>query len=116
MFQPIYHVSVSPTDGNGPTQGQRKTLTRVTRNVGGSRLNSLVSTRISFRDFPLLYYKRGGSFELFLSGLDGFSLGDPGAVSRGDKMSVVKVYCKIETSPWALTLNKPVPEAFELPV
>ena len=29
MFQPIYHVSVSPTDGNGPTQGRRKTLTRV---------------------------------------------------------------------------------------
>ena len=29
MFQPIYHVSVSPTDGNGSTQGQRKTLTRV---------------------------------------------------------------------------------------
>ena len=29
MSQPIYHVSVSPTDGNGPTQGQRKTLTRV---------------------------------------------------------------------------------------
>ena len=29
MFQPIYHVNVSPTDGNGPTQGQRKTLTRV---------------------------------------------------------------------------------------
>ena len=25
MFQPIYHVTVSPTDGNGPTQGQRKT-------------------------------------------------------------------------------------------
>ena len=23
------HVSVSPTDGTGPTQGQRKTLTRV---------------------------------------------------------------------------------------
>ena len=23
------HVSVSPADGNGPTQGQRKTLTRV---------------------------------------------------------------------------------------
>ena len=23
------HVSVSPTDGNGPAQGQRKTLTRV---------------------------------------------------------------------------------------
>ena len=29
MFQPIDHVSVSPTDGIGPTQGQRKTLTRV---------------------------------------------------------------------------------------
>ena len=29
MFQPKYHVSVSPTDGNGPTQGQRKTPTRV---------------------------------------------------------------------------------------
>ena len=26
-------------------------------------------------------------------------LGDPGAVSRVDKMFVVKVYCKIETSP-----------------
>ena len=25
----INHVSVSPTDGTGPTQGQRKTLTRV---------------------------------------------------------------------------------------
>ena len=25
----IDHVSVSPTDGIGPTQGQRKTLTRV---------------------------------------------------------------------------------------
>ena len=42
-------------------------------------------------------------------------LGDPGAVSRVDKMSVVKVYCKIETSPWALHLIEPVPEAFELP-
>ena len=42
-------------------------------------------------------------------------LGDPGAVSRVDKMFVMKVYCKIETSPWALTLTEPVPEAFELP-
>ena len=42
-------------------------------------------------------------------------LGDPGAVSRVDKMFVVKVYCKIETSPWALTLTEPVLEAFELP-
>ena len=42
-------------------------------------------------------------------------LGDPGAVSRVDKMFVVKVFCTIETSPWALTLTEPVPEAFELP-
>ena len=42
-------------------------------------------------------------------------LGDPGAVSRVHKMSVVKVYCKIETSPWELTLTEKVPEAFELP-
>ena len=42
-------------------------------------------------------------------------LGDPGAVTRVDKMSVVKVYCTIETSPWTLTLNEPVPEAFGLP-
>ena len=41
--------------------------------------------------------------------------GDPGAVSRDDTMLVVKVYCKIETSPWALTLTESVPEAFELP-
>ena len=32
-------------------------------------------------------------------------LGDPGAVSRIDKMFAVKVFCKIETSPWALTLT-----------
>ena len=44
-------------------------------------------------------------------------LGDPGAVSRVDKnlMFVVKVYCKTETSPWALTLTETVPEAFILP-
>ena len=30
-------------------------------------------------------------------------------------MSVVNVDCKIETSPWALTLTEPVPEAFESP-
>ena len=36
------HVSVSPTDGNGPTQGQRKTLTRVQedcRKIAGSGLS-----------------------------------------------------------------------------
>ena len=46
---------------------------------------------------------------------EGLILGDPGAVSRDDTMFVVKVYCKIETSPWALTLTEPVPEAFGLP-
>ena len=30
-------------------------------------------------------------------------------------MSVVKVYRKIETSPWALSLTEPVPEALKLP-
>ena len=29
-------------------------------------------------------------------------------------MFVVKVYCKIDMSPWALTLTKPIPEAIEL--
>ena len=43
-------------------------------------------------------------------------LGDPGAVSWVDKiMSMVKVYCNIETSPWAITLTEQVPEAVELP-
>ena len=42
-------------------------------------------------------------------------LGDPGAVSRDDTMFVVKVYCKIETSPWALSLTESVPEVFGLP-
>ena len=42
-------------------------------------------------------------------------LGSPEAASRVDKMFVVKVCCKIETSPWASTLTEPVPEAFELP-
>ena len=42
-------------------------------------------------------------------------LGDPGSVSRFDKMSVAKVYCTMETSAWALTITEPVPEAFELP-
>ena len=44
-----------------------------------------------------------------------FILGDPGADGRVDKMSVVIVYYKIETSPWAITLTEPVPEAVELP-
>ena len=37
---------------------------------------------------------------LIISGGDVTILGDPGAVSRDDTMFVVKVYCKIETSPW----------------
>ena len=44
-----------------------------------------------------------------------YILADPGAVSRVDKMPMVKIYCKIETSPWAITLTEPVPEAVELP-
>ena len=44
-------------------------------------------------------------------------LGDPGAVSRVAGIFVgersAKVYCKNETSPWALT--EPIPEAFEFP-
>lgn len=44
-----------------------------------------------------------------------YILRDPGAASRDNRMSVVKVYYKIKKSPWALTLTEPVPEAFELP-
>ena len=36
------------------------------------------------------------------SGMVCIILGDPGAVSRVDKKFVMKVYCTIETSPWAL--------------
>lgn len=46
--------------------------------------------------------------------LNCFILLDPGAASRHDRMFVVKVYRKIETSPWAHTLTEPVTEAFEL--
>ena len=37
------HVSVSPTDGIGPTQGQRKTLTRVGMNPRPSGLITTAS-------------------------------------------------------------------------
>ena len=43
-------------------------------------------------------------------------LGDPGAVSRVDKMFVVKVYCKIEMSPWALTLTESGARFSKVPV
>ena len=42
-------------------------------------------------------------------------LGDTGAASWDNRMFGVKVYCKIEMSPWALTPTKAIPEAFELP-
>ena len=42
-------------------------------------------------------------------------IGDPGVASREESMFVVKVYFKIENSPWALALTEPVSEAFELP-
>lgn len=38
--------------------------------------------------------------------LNCFILLDPGAASRHDRMFVVKVYRKIETSPWALLPNQ----------
>ena len=38
-----------------------------------------------------------------------------GQLVGDDRIFVVNVFYKIETSPWALTLTEPVPEAFELP-
>ena len=37
-----------------------------------------------------------------------------GQLVGDDRIFVVNVFYKIETSPWALTLTEPVPEAFEL--
>ena len=45
------HVSVSPTDGNGPTQGQRKTLTT---SVTGVRFHESASYRGSLLRGPFL--------------------------------------------------------------
>ena len=42
-------------------------------------------------------------------------LRDTGAASWDDRMFNVKVYCKIEMSPWALTLTGPVRQSFESP-
>ena len=42
-------------------------------------------------------------------------LRDTGAASWDDRMFNVKVYCKIEMSPWALTLTGPVCQSFESP-
>ena len=54
------HVSVSPTDGNGPTQGQRKTLTRV-----GIETTTFGLDQEEGRWF---HSHRGQSFSLFLCG------------------------------------------------
>ena len=43
------HVSVSPTDGNGPTQGQRKTLTRVGIETHDLRVRSPPLYRLSYK-------------------------------------------------------------------
>ena len=44
------HVSVSPTDGNGPTQGQRKTLTRVgIEHIYDLRVRSPPLYRLSYK-------------------------------------------------------------------
>ena len=43
------HVSVSPTDGNGPTQGQRKTLTRVGIEITTFGLDHRMIYRLSYK-------------------------------------------------------------------
>ena len=43
------HVSVSPTDGNGTTQGQRKTLTRVGIEPTTLRVRSPPLYRVSYK-------------------------------------------------------------------
>ena len=43
------HVSVSPTSGNGPTQGQRKTLTRVGIERDDLRVRSPLLYRICYK-------------------------------------------------------------------
>ena len=45
------HASFSPTDGNGPTQGQRKTLTRVGNEPVGGEANCFLFTVYSCRIF-----------------------------------------------------------------
>ena len=67
------HVSVSPTDGNGPTQGQRKTLTRVgieptTFGLDLRRSIAAFVFRIWTRNFPR---KKAGSSSEFHIGIHG---------------------------------------------
>ena len=64
-------------------------------------------------DSPVKRTPRAGpcSFQYFLLTLYRWT----GAASWDDRMFVVKFYCKIQKSFWALTLTEPVPEAFELP-
>ena len=47
------HVSVSPTDGNGPTQGQRKTLTRVGIEPTTFGLDLLVLVHVHCREIKI---------------------------------------------------------------
>ena len=80
------------------------------------------SYKVNVREyFPIISYVRKWGLSIIdlvtaLSILSEGShiLGDTGAASWDDRMFVVKVYCKIEMNPWALTLTKPIPEAFEL--
>ena len=43
------HVSVSPINGNEPTQGQRKTLTRVRIELTNLRVRSPLLYRLSYK-------------------------------------------------------------------
>ena len=53
------HVSASPTDGNGPTQGQRKTLTRVGNEPTTYKVkwqSLLVLVRVHCRDYNIFSF------------------------------------------------------------
>ena len=73
------------------------------------------SYKVNVREYSLgiSYVKKWGLLIILSDG--SHILGDTEAASWDNIMFGVKVYCKIEMSPWALTLTKPIPEAFELP-
>ena len=56
MFPAISHVSVSPTEGNGPTQGQRKPLTRVGFEPTTFEFEHRCSTDWGSNHFPMMYF------------------------------------------------------------
>ena len=66
--------------------------------VLSSQLVLLVKTRIIFRLLNEVCIQSTFRKKSETTALVKTILGDPGAVSRVDKMSVVKVYCKVETS------------------